>query len=214
MNNKYTILKNKIVNEDTVLAVNSVNDTITILADLPCNTVITLNILGTLTIVPFVSISDNGNIFKATIVISDKMLNSLINATETNATILANNNVVTNNIKCFINTNNLVREDKNKQLNLIRNTYKLINEINKKLMSDPNNPAVHSYCNVAKGMTPITIDNKGNYVWDYPYRDVQDIIKASVEVIKELSKHHKELVERVNKLELELKEFKYDDRLL
>ena len=54
---------------------------------------------------------------------------------------------------------------------------------------------------VKKGMSPVTIDNEGNYVWDYPYMKEKQILKDTAELLKDINNQVITLTNRVNALE-------------
>lgn len=58
------------------------------------------------------------------------------------------------------------------------------------------------------GMVPIIVDELGNYIWDFPFSNLEQTIKSMASVLSSLSKLCTENTEKINELELELFNYK------
>jgi len=211
------VINNKLKTNEFIKIVNTRSDIIGLVGKFPINSVIECAITG-LKIpykfyLQYVKTVNEGNVFSNNIILTDKILDYIVNLKNSSVgfTFIINK-VPVEGIQYFqVNYDSLIKDN---CINLDPNyeIRKQVNELNARVDSLLYGKAIDKKLigsNISKGMIPISQGPDGSYIWDYPFTDLYTKVKELIILLNKLSQSNAQLTERLAKLEVEVTEEKY-----
>ncbi|HPX44881.1 MAG TPA: hypothetical protein PK626_00650 [Bacteroidales bacterium] len=211
------VINNKLKTNEFIKIVNTRSDIIGLVGEFPINSVIECVITG-LKIpykfyLQYVKTVNEGNVFSNNIILTDKILDYIVNLKNSSVgfTFIINK-VPVEGIQYFqVNYDSLIKDN---CINLDPNyeIRKQVNELNARVDSLLYGKAIDKKLigsNISKGMIPISQGPDGSYIWDYPFTDLYTKVKELIILLNKLSQSNAQLTERLAKLEVEVTEEKY-----
>lgn len=194
---------------DAPYTITSYSNSLTVTGDIPSDAFVTV-VINEIPWEFFIFLEYKDGVFKGEIIFPENVLEFLRTSKFEffNFKIKINGFNINGEIPFKINFKSLLKNGKT----IKENDYKLLKQdlfrIQRKLdcyIGGMFHNSLETYQeNIKEGMVPIALDSQGNYKWDFPFSNLENVVRNLTNLVKELSQIQVQNVEKINQLELDL----------